>query len=150
MRYRTLQLLSTLMNIVIQKELNAVVNISGTILLSVCEASLVTMPFTSRNYVQFFVFGLQCTNCFVGILVILGGFAQMHMRSNDIIRKMKKQLPIIMLDRRERGYRKRFHVSCAIIKVRLGSINYFDSLTPLNCIDFANGQAVQLLLLEKL
>lgn len=46
-------------------------------------------------------------------------------------------------------WKQRFYTSCSSIKIRFASINFVDRLTPLACVDYANGLTLQWLRLGK-
>lgn len=137
------------MNNLIQTELNATIAGSCTMLLSHCEATVVKLAFTETNLVAFLVFGFMLVNAFIAVVVILGGLAQLFATSTKTLHRMRRHLSVTKVTKK-RIQQQRFLRSCSPLKVRLGSINFVDSLTPLNFVDFGNGLAVQLLLVGDL
>lgn len=148
-QYRTLQLLATLMNSVIQDEMNTMLACTAILISSLSEAIVVKLAFMGNNTAIFLLFLFLMLNCYLGLIVIFTGFANVHKTSNSVLRNMNRHLSTITTTK-ERKQRKRFHYSCSSIKVRLGSVNFVDSLTPLNFINFANNLTVQIVLVEAL
>lgn len=132
-----------MMNTLIQSELNGTIACSATFLLALCEATLVKLPFAQEHLAGWLLFGFLLLNCLLAVVVVLGGYAQVHETSKEVLRKLTRNLLAVTKARNER---KQFRNSCSVIKVRLGSINFVEALTPLNFVDFANGLAVQILL----
>lgn len=83
------------------------------------------------------------------LLFLLGNLAELHLQSLKSLQCMKDLHRTVRLSLKERKYLKRLVKSCSLIKAGFGSNNFVESLTPLNCIDFANCLTVQLLLLSK-
>lgn len=143
--YRTLQLLANLMNSITQNELNTMLAYGGILVLSLSEATLVKLAFMTTNVAIFLLFLFLLLNSYIGLIVIFTGFARVHESSNSVLKDMKRHMSTIKMAK-DRKQRKCFHNSCSSIKVYLGSVNFVDSLTPLNFINFANNLTVQIVL----
>lgn len=148
LRYRTIHLLSILMNKVIQGELNTFLMIGSVITFSVCEAGLVRLSATPENFIPAIVFVFLLLCCWWSLMLMTDCWGQIHKHSKVLMKKLKHNLIVSATRRKDYLERKHFHKSCTLLKVNLGEICYIDSLTPLNLVDLANCIAVQLLLIK--
>lgn len=123
---------------------------AGILVLSLSEAIVVKLAFMENNNTAIFLlFIFLMLNCYYGLIVTFSGFAHVHETSISVLTEMNRHL-ITMTTTKDRKQRKRFHNSCSPIKVRLGSVNFVESLTPLNFINFANNLTLQIVLVGAL
>ncbi len=83
----------------------------------------------------------------IGILVILGGMVLIYMKSKHIL-KDARRLVVKIENKRDRKWLRKFFRSCAIFRVKFGSSNFLEELTPFRCIDFAFNLTIQFVLLS--
>lgn len=146
--YRILQILGILLNEVQQHEL-----VTGVIVTAVCLLSLSTTSLTRVNLSRqqnIIVFGLLLIlmiDCILTMIVLLGGMALVNTTSSDRLLRFRKLF--VRPSRIEGRVIKKICRSCDTVKIRFGSFNFVNNLTPLKCIDFANNLTVQLLLITK-
>lgn len=91
---------------------------------------------------------LLTVNCFMDILIILGQMARVNQKSNGLIRTMRVRQSAIGTSPQDRKWEKRFYRSCSALKIMIGSVNFVDELTPLNCFQCSISLAINLLLLN--
>lgn len=146
-QYRTLQVLATLMNEV-QKDM--IIPCITVIAIPCCAVSLtmvVRTPQQSGHLVESATVIMGLFECVFILLVIFGGMAKVLSESEFTFQQLKRHLSLeSSLAKWEIRWKRRFYKSCSNIKVKLGSINFIDRLTPINCINMANDFTVQLLL----
>jgi len=80
------------------------------------------------------------------LLVMLSGMVGAYLKSIKVIQGLKQSLSKSALNNRDRKWLKKFCKSCSPIKIRIGSNNFLEALTPLNCSNFAFNLSVQILL----
>ncbi len=162
--YRSIQILACIANEIQQKVFVSTVVIAATIMTSICTTTVVKLPWTSGNIMPLLMFSIVGVNCVLAIVTSVGGMASVYTESVKVTRKLQKSIGIIggggyrtfvnvnrvcMGRWLEIKWKQRFYRSCVPIKIRFGSINFVDRLTPLACLDLANGVTLQLLLLGK-
>lgn len=149
-QYRTLQILGGLMNQVQQKVLISGIVFGAIPILSFYIVLIIRMFNLINNVWLFGLMTMNAIGTLLVLLILLGGMANVCSASE---KHLKHTLINILscknVSVREARMLKKFSNSCSTIKVRFGSLNYIDKLTPLNCIDFANCLSVQLLLVSK-
>lgn len=125
--------------------------ISSTILLSCGLTILVLLPATSENLPIFGISLMVTPSAIAMLLFVLGLLARIFEQSNSNSREFQAVTVkrIHMDNRKEMRWNHRFILSCAPIKAKFGSINFIESETPLNCIDFSNALTVNLVLLSQ-
>lgn len=142
----------------------SVVVIAGTVMISFCTITVVWLPWISENIVPLLVFSVIGIEAIFLVVTSVGGMAGVYTESVDVTRKLQKSFGVIggggfrhltkvgcgYTERsKEVKWKQRFYKSCNVIKIRFASINFVDRLTPLTCVDFANGLTLQWLLLGK-
>lgn len=145
-QYRTLQVLGILMNEIQQKFLITSLVIAATLILSCGMTVVVQMPFTKGNLLQLSVFLVLMTDSALLLIVILGNMSKVLVQSHRIFEVVRTHMTTQKIS--DRKQMEKFLKSCNFVKVRFGTLNYIDSLTPIKCIDFANDLTVQLLLIN--
>lgn len=85
-------------------------------------------------------------DCVAAVLLILGCMAQLFQESDKCLKNMKTIVGDFRLAKDRCAFVK-FHKSCQVVKVNFGSSNFVESVTPLNCMDFAGDLTFQLLLM---
>lgn len=144
--YRTLYILGLLQNEIQKDPLSQVIATALIILQSVSTSTLIRVK--SKSGIVFtIVLGLISMDTIIALIFILGVMAQVYTQSKDSLRNCKRALTYNF--RIKPKWTQRFLISCAPIKVRFGSINFIDRMTPLNCVNFANNLTVQLLLVSE-
>ncbi len=142
----------------------SVIVIAATILISLCSTAVVGLPWIPENTIPLLMFSTIGIDCTLAVVTSVGGMAGVYTESVMVTRKLQKSVGIIggggyrCFSKVGRGYavgslemkwKQRFYRSCAPLKIRFGSINFVDRLTPLACVDFSNGLTMQLLLVGK-
>lgn len=152
--YRQIQLLGNLNNLIQQRIMTTSMLINGIVCHAFCLTGAIL---TTKNYV-----GKQSTisltffltiaiDCLLMIIVMFGGLSNVFKESKISSYKMKQ----LSCDWKDKGVSRitqswqiRFFWSCSPVKVKFGSTNFVEELTPLNAINFSLGLVVQLLLLK--
>lgn len=105
--------------------------------------------FDADDSVAIVTFSLMIVLVSVNILGIGGGMAAIFSDSSRALialKKLNEQVGSIKNSRKLRKGAYLFWQSCTLIRVKMGSANHMDSLTPLVFIDFANNLTVNFLL----
>jgi len=80
------------------------------------------------------------------LVVLVGGMVGVYLDSKSVFQILWKRLGT-NLPRNERKYLLKYYRSW-LIRINLGSSNFLDALTPLNCLSFAFSITVQILLIS--
>ncbi len=144
MIFRSMQLLTGLINELQAGSLIPVI-VSLTTLISAFALSTLVKGSNSDMLFVATLFLLLADCCLV-VLVILGQMAIMHSRSRTILDTMKRRTTVF-LSALDRKWEQRFYRSCSYLKFMIGSVNFVDELTPLNCLQFSVTLSVNVLLL---
>lgn len=87
-------------------------------------------------------------NGFLAVLCIQGQMAAVYMKSEELIENMKRKQNFFET-KKERMIQHKFYKSCMPLRIMMGSANYIDNLTPLNCLNHAMDLSVNILLLSR-
>ncbi len=87
-------------------------------------------------------------DCFMGLLIIVGQMGMVNQKSSSLIETMKNSHKHLEMSVGDRKWEHRFYRSCSALKILIGSTNFVDELTPLNCLNFSIDCTVNLLLLS--
>lgn len=105
-------------------------------------------PLTPENMIQFIVMIFLSFNCVSHTIMVYGGQANIFTSSESGMANIKTYLISLKgKSRKEVLWKRKFYSSCAVLKVKIGSVNFFDQLTPLVMIDQANDLTINFLLL---
>lgn len=144
--YRQIQLLAKLNNGIQQKAYMSLIIFSAIVQQSFGVTALLKLPWSAENIIGLVVACILVVDTTAAMVVLLGGMAAVNTTSDEVANKLQKNLTTFR--GKERRWRNRFYKSCGGIRIYFGTFNFVEQLTPLNCIDFANGLTIQLLLLE--
>lgn len=144
--YRTLQVLEILQNEVLCSYISW--GLLPMVIFTHAVSTAVLVSFRDNSHILRWVLGLAALESIFGQILLLGIFASLYVKSCGVISHGTKVLanlsnPVNLGAKRARKFLK----SCSNFKVKIGSINFVDQLTPLNSLDFGNCLAVQLILL---
>ncbi len=149
--YRNIQVLNILCNEAQKNVLMPFVILVGIGMESMGTAALLRISWNYENMFWLMCFGVLAVTAILAILLVLGGMAQTFQESKSILARLqKKNCGVRLKPRKGRlasKWRKRFYWSCTPVKIRVGEINFIDRHTPLNCLNFANGLTVNILLI---
>lgn len=146
--YRRVQILAQAGNALQQKSLVTVIVVGAILVQSICMTFLIRGKWTIGTGFAMGESVLHVGNCVSILLMYTGGLASIYGESKDLLQKrFKEAMAKQGQSRRMTRYVRRFIKSCPLIKIKFGSLNFFDELTPLKCIDFANHLTVNTLLL---
>lgn len=141
-KYRTLQILGVLQNEIQQQFLLTELVVASIVLLSLCTTIVTKLGISGIVAVVCIIIVVDCLSI---LTVLLGGMAMVHSTS---VKGTQQLMALLALEKANFKTRRMIYKSLVSIKMRFGSINFVDSLTPLKCIDYANSLTVQLLLLS--
>lgn len=155
--YRELQTLANLNNVIHQKIVTTSMLVAGIILHAFCfTAAILTLRNSHLiSYNQFILqisfFGIYAFNALLYIMVFLGGLSQLHKESMKLFRGIKLyryELIKLCFPRHIRSWQAKFFRSCSALKVKFGSNNYVEELTPLNALNLSLALVIQLLIIQ--
>lgn len=150
-RYRTLQVLGVLMNEIQRTTIVTSLVISSILLVSFGLTMLALVPITDENLPILGISFMMTPSGVAVLLIVLGlladVFEQSRLNSRQFQAVMAKRFG--MESRKDAAWKRGFFLSCAPVKVKFASINFIESKTPVNCIDFSNMLTVNLVLLNK-
>lgn len=150
--YRELQLIGTLQTDVQAGALMSMIILIATFDIAISSSMVVRLPWNQENIIMILLFAYIALGCVLGVLVILGGHAQVWEESKNMFRNLdrllvKRRMLGMRYSRTEYKWQKRFWLSCRnFIKVKFGVHNFVENETPLNCLNCAIGMGVQILL----
>lgn len=144
--YRHIQILVNLFNDIQQKVLVPSMIAGSVIGQGVSLAFLINTPSTSESFPVLIVMAIVCVDTALLLIFCLRGFAEVHVESRGALRNIKSTI-MLLHGRMQMKWMRRFLKSCGIIKMKFGSNNFVEMLTPLNCICQAAQVTVQILLL---
>lgn len=136
------------MNEILQKVMVTSIIMAGIWVHCLSLNVLIRMP--GGNNIFFSCLFLFLTLQSAGVISVeVGGWAQVNIQSLYVFQQLKCKLA----DRAMHGERsvhelRKFYKSCSNIKVKFGSLNYIERLTPLKCMAFSLDLTVNLLLLR--
>lgn len=149
--YRHIQILTVLNNEVQQKSLMTFVFLCAILCQAVTMTSLVILTWSSENAFSICLFLILNLEAAGAILVYFTGVASVYTVSKSAIDQLKKRLRFHSKTRYRKSelkQRQKFYESCAPLKIRFGTVNFVDALTPLHSMELANNLTIQLLLLN--
>lgn len=149
--YRHIQLLTAINNDIQQKTLLSLVISCAITIQALGMTSFVNLKWNYDNADGILIAAILVTAGLGLIMVFLSGVASIYKTSIKVVDRLTCQLAkskFRLYTRREYQQRCILLRSCAPVKIRFGSINFVDQLTPLNCMEWANDVTVQLLLLK--
>lgn len=146
-QFRTLQVLATLMNEIQKDMMIPCITLCAIPAVSISMVMVVRTPPTNGQILESVTVFFGLFEVVFILLVIFGAMAQVIKQSETTFQELKRHLSECKNQTRlEVHWKRKFYRSCNNIKVKLGSINFIDRLTPLNCVNMANDFTVQLLL----
>lgn len=148
--YRHIQVMSTLNNVIQQNRIIVVLMSAGILLQSLSIFMVVRHPWNWTHLLPLGIYTMLLTDCTLAIIVLTGGMANIYSDSKLILSRLRTNILSgndNLLPRIELKWARKFYKSCDPLKVKFGSTNFFEANTPLNCMNFANGLTVNILLL---
>lgn len=146
--FRHVQLLSNLCN-EIQQKLMMIPIISSTIIVSSFSlATLAHIHFSADNLIIAGILVLAVMDATLVSLFCLGGMVLVNKKSKVLIHKFKSYRHHSELEMEKLWIRK-FAKTCMPIRMKFGSSNFVESLTPLKCLNCAARLTIQILLTER-
>lgn len=149
MMYRHIQLLTNLCNEVHQKYLLSSMIVTSILILSCSLVPLVQIPISSDNAPVLCMLLGACLDSLFYELFCLGGMVTVHKKSKIFIRKLKLEACIVSESVGNGRWTRKFARSCAPIKIKFGSNNFIEELTPLKCLTCSLRLTVQILLVAR-
>ncbi|CAL8146090.1 unnamed protein product [Orchesella dallaii] len=148
--YREIQVLSILNNIINQTVI-FVLTTGVIFLLALCLTATIRLEWHMEHMLAVAFFGIISIDCFLFLLVCVGGMVGPYVESRKALETLKRQHPSSGFARRGSRYSfrwlQRYVKSCFLIKVKMGKDNFLEELTPLNCVNLAISVTVNILLL---
>ncbi|CAL8146084.1 unnamed protein product [Orchesella dallaii] len=148
--YREIQVLAILNNIINQSAI-FVLTAGVIVLLALCLTATIRLEWHMENIFAVAFFGIMSIDCFLFLLVCVGGMVSPYVESRKALETLKRQRPKNEFVRRGSRYCYRwlqtYVKSCFLIKVKMGKDNFLEELTPLNCVNLAINVTVNILLL---
>ncbi|CAL8146979.1 unnamed protein product [Orchesella dallaii] len=146
--YRSIQVLALLTNILLNTTLTGLV--CGSILIEALGlAGFVRLEWVPSNFISLAFCFIMVVNGTFSLIVLLGGMVGVYMESKRVFQALRRNLSVCITEKYKRKFLFRFYKSCRFIRINFGSINFVDTLTPLNFVDFSVNLAVQVLLITK-
>lgn len=169
-----LQVLGTLMNEIQQKAMVTSIITCAIWIHCLALNVLIKMPNGHGDLIFFFVFLFLTVEAWGAVSVCVGGWSQVYIQSEKNSQHFARNLAktkmparclkqgnafkqvasVVASSNMEAGRRryvlelKRFYKSCSYVKVKFGSLNFIERLTPLNCMDTSLALTVNLLLIR--
>jgi len=112
---------------------------------------IVKLAWSKENIVILLLCTCLAANGVVGMIVGVGGLVEVYRESKYVLWNLKKYTflgSVGVCSRFEHKWRLRFYRSCSLIKIKMGSNNFMEELTPLNLINNAIALSVQLILIQ--
>ncbi|CAL8146970.1 unnamed protein product [Orchesella dallaii] len=144
--YRNIQVLALLTNILVNTAVTGLVFCS-ILIVALGLAGFVRLEWVSCNFLSLAFCFMMGVNGMFTLIVLLGGMVGVYMESKSVFQALRRNLSVCITEKYKRKFLSRFYKSCRFIRINLGSINFVDTLTPLNCVNFAVNLAVQVLLI---
>lgn len=111
---------------------------------------VIKTPFTRENFVYLVVFINLVMVTLTTVFAVLGVLSQIYTQCMNDFGSIKIYLSYAHGKSKYKAYmQKKYLNSFSPIKVKFGSINFIEKLTPVNAVDFANGLIVNILLLTQ-
>lgn len=146
--YRRIQIIANLGN-EIQKELVTLFILASVLIQPFCIVYLVTADLSENgiSLASFFSVSLLTQSILV-LLVYGGGLAGIFEESKATLKSINDRIfNSNGSSSREKRFQQKMLKSCTYLKIRFGSFNYVEGLTPLKCLDFCNQITINVLLL---
>lgn len=137
-----------LMNEIQQKTLLTVIIVAGIPFIALCSTILVRIVQGSAALVIIMVISIALISAVLAVIFLVGGMAQLFAYSDNFLLSVNRLIAKPTCTLSDKRTLRKFVLSCNKISAKFGFMNYVESITPLNCIDFSNQLTVQLLLLS--
>lgn len=157
LEYREFYILATLANNLQQSSVN-IATIAGAISAQpIILVSLLKLKYSTSTLVPMLLLTVTFLEAMQFIVIFVGGWAGIYAESKALLNSYGRYIARSHSYAYKAGFTskvklkwmRRFVKSCQLIKIRFGSLNFIEELTPLTCLDFANNLTIQLLLLSK-
>jgi len=147
--YRQNQILAALNNIILQDGLLLTV-FEASLLISFCMTILIKMQWTLETLIVI-PLCISLVACgILALLVWLGCMVGIYVESKQLFRRLmnNSNIGISRGSRIDRKWTRKFCMSCMPIKIKIGSSNFIEQGTPLNCFNSAVGLTVNILMVS--
>ncbi|CAL8146057.1 unnamed protein product [Orchesella dallaii] len=151
MSFRHIQILIQMLNTLQQGYFMYNLMVPAILIQALSLTCLLKQPVVMEAIVPISVYLITVIDSMYNTMISMGGMAAICNESKRClasIRKYDRCLKQHIVQTKELKWWRRFCKSCDFLKIRFGTNNFLEALTPLNCIDFGNNLAVQVLLLE--
>ncbi|CAL8129172.1 unnamed protein product [Orchesella dallaii] len=138
--YRQIQVMVNMFNDIHQKVMMSSTVLELILLQIVTFYMVIETEYSLSNLPYILLFGCIFVNAFIATLCLFGVMGSVYTDSVRILKGLKANEKILWL--------KKFHLSCAPVKLQFGQNNFVEKVTALNCEDFFVKQSVNLLLVE--
>ncbi|CAL8146960.1 unnamed protein product [Orchesella dallaii] len=144
--YRNIQVLALLTNILVNTAVTGLV-FCTILMVALGLAGFVRLEWVTCNFLSLAFCFMMVLDGMFALIVLLGGMVGVYLESKWVFQALRRNLSVCTTEKYKRKFLSRFYKSCRFIRIKLGSINFVDTLTPLNCVNFAVNLAVQVLLI---
>lgn len=111
---------------------------------------LIKMPDENNNMLFAGIFLFLTLQAAGTISVVVGGWAQVNIQSEYIFQQLSWKLTESEMHGKRSVHKlRKFYRSCSYVRVKFGSLNYIERVTPLKCMAISLDLTVNLLLLRK-
>lgn len=131
----------------VQQKVFVTTIITASIVLHAALFTLTIRLARSGDWLMCAFFAFLTTDTLGVFVVLIGCMSKVHVTSHKMFEKLRCQA--CKLNKMDKRLWNRLNRSCTNIRVKFGSLNYIDRLTPLNCLDFANNLTYNILLLSR-
>lgn len=145
--YCHIQLLCSLCNEIQQQMMLVPFLFTATLINAFSLATLVHIHF-SQNKIVSCVLMSAFINMTLVILFVFGGMASVNRKSKQFIQSLTSHHNIAR-NEMERLWTRKFAKACQPMKVKFGTNNFIEALTPLKCLSCAARLTIQILLCER-
>ncbi len=142
--FRHIQLLNAMLNEFHQDKLVFVITVTPIFVVAFALVTFVKSPNADIMYLA--TLTIIIIDGFLAILITLGQMAILHSKSHEVIKYMLCKHGS-QSTRNSRRSELTFYKSCLPLRVKMGTGNFIESLTPLNCLGHSLNLSVNVLLL---
>lgn len=141
--YRSLELLASLHNDVMRGQVSMAIAPAAILLQAISGAVLIQLELNSTFLkIMLLLINLDTVLAMIGYF---GGMSNIYTKSKETIWRCANSTKGEEISE---TLKRKFFESGRPLRAQFGSINFFDKLTPLNFIDYANDLTVQMLLVS--
>lgn len=114
-------------------------------------STILRFPIKLENFAELSVIYSLGMNCLLYIFVYYGGESTFYEKSREIAEHVKYNMVLVRQKslKKEFRWQQKFYRSCPTLRVKLGSVNYFDEFTPLVLLNNGNAYIINFLMIGK-